>query len=106
MNVAIEPELIHFNMILTSTVCTPLDAIQLFEFGMSEILKTHMFNPWNITQIGSTIFNYVAVEKILYQLVQIPRSKFGMLTKDFVCQLCEPIKIMLKHWHMQKIENK
>ena len=93
-------------MILTSIVYTQQDAIPLFVFGMLEIPKTLTYSPWNITQIGSTTFSYVAAAKISFQQVQIPQSKFGMLTRVSVCQRCELTKIMSKLWRMPKTANR
>ena len=93
-------------MILTSIVYTQQDAIPLFVFGMLEIPKTLTYSPWNITQIGSTTFSYVAAAKISFQQVQIPQSKFGMLTRVSVCQRCELTKIMSRLWRMPKTANR
>ena len=93
-------------MILTSIVYTQQDVIPLFVFGMLEIPKTLTYSPWNITQIGSTTFSYVAAAKISFQQVQIPQSKFGMLTKVSVCQRCELTKIMSRLWRMLKTANR
>ena len=106
VNVVTELALILFNMILTSIVYTQQDVIPLFVFGTLEIPKILMFSPWNITQTGSTTFSYVAAAKISFQQVQIPQSKFGMLTKVSVCQRYELIKIMSKPWRMPKTANR
>ena len=93
-------------MILTSIVYTQQDVIPLFVFGTLEIPKTLTYSPWNITQIGSTTFSYVAAAKISFQQVQIPQSKFGMLTRVSVCQRCELTKIMSRLWRMLKTANR
>jgi hypothetical protein len=90
--------------------------ISLFIFYQKEIkfvpIKSHspLQNNQNHVhfslQIGSMIFNSVVEVKTLFLPARTPQSKSGMLTKAFVCQHYELIKIMSKHWRMPKIENR